>query len=215
MSPGQGVPMKATYRTELSQYIKHVQPHHCLSHPPSLLFQTHTHTHIDIDTHTHTHTLGEFSPCNSEPLPLSLLAPPLWWVTWLPVLRRGGKKAAVCFNSLLFFSSDHFCTCNSYFVRRSLSVNTHISNFRSLAGQALSPSRFSSSLMIASLFVQLTSEDPLKSRFLEQSYCFTTSITHFTVCASNMINLITTCASLEIVCMCVFVCVCTSRLVFI
>lgn len=30
--PGQGVPMNATYRTELLQYITHAQPHHCHTH---------------------------------------------------------------------------------------------------------------------------------------------------------------------------------------
>lgn len=37
--------MKATYRTELSQYIKHVQLHHSLSQPPSLPYK-HTCTNI-------------------------------------------------------------------------------------------------------------------------------------------------------------------------
>lgn len=46
MSPGQGVPMKATYRTELSQYIKHAQPHHRLSHCPIPPPNTHSDTDI-------------------------------------------------------------------------------------------------------------------------------------------------------------------------
>lgn len=42
MSPGQGIPMKATYRTELSQHIKHVQPSLSLT-PDQSPFQTHPH----------------------------------------------------------------------------------------------------------------------------------------------------------------------------
>lgn len=50
MSSGEGVPMEATYRTELSQDIKHVQPHHSLS--PAKFTQTHLHTQTQIaDTH--------------------------------------------------------------------------------------------------------------------------------------------------------------------
>ena len=85
VSPGQGVPMKATYRTELSQYIKHIQPHRFSHQPCASVKHTHTHTHtvnlslslllthalsftyanmqiyislqqIHTYTHTHTHT---------------------------------------------------------------------------------------------------------------------------------------------------------------